>query len=87
MDFEWNCGCLHLPQSALFNAVSAFGIPRGDTKFTRDFGTGVPKLRGCQNHCDTALSKILISLKCCDKEHAMRSEERLLAAPTKLRKI
>ena len=57
MVFEWNCGCLHLPQSALFNAVSDFGIPRGDAKFTRDFGTGVPKLRGCQNHCDTATKK------------------------------
>ena len=53
MGFEWNCGCLHLPQSALFNAVSDFGIPSGDAKFTRDFGTGVPKLRGCQNHCDS----------------------------------
>ena len=52
MVFEWNCGCLHLPQSALFNAVSDFGVPRGDAKFTSDFGTGVPKLGGCQNHCD-----------------------------------
>ena len=52
MVFEWNCGCLHLPQSAVFNAVSDFGIPRGDAKFTRDFGKGVPKLRGCENHCD-----------------------------------
>ena len=55
MVFEWNCGCLHLPQSAVFNAVSDFGIPRGDAKFARDFGTGVPKLRGCQNHCDSGL--------------------------------
>ena len=54
MVFERNCGCLHLPQSAVFNAVSDFGIPRGDAKFARDFGTGVPKLRGCQNHCDSA---------------------------------
>ena len=48
MVFEWNCGRLNLPQSAVFNvnAVSDFGI-------TRDFATGVPKLRGCQNHCDT----------------------------------
>ena len=38
---EWNCGCIHLPQSTVFNAVSDFSIPRGDAKFTRDFGTGV----------------------------------------------
>ncbi len=43
MVFEWNCGLLHLPQSALFKAVSDFVIPRGDAKFTRDSG------RGCLN--------------------------------------
>ena len=58
MVFEWNCDCLHLPQSAVFNAFSEFGIPRGGAKFTRDFGTGVPKLRGCQNHCDTVFNAV-----------------------------
>ncbi len=54
MVFEWNCGLLHLPQSAVFKAVSDLGIPSGDAKFTRDLGTGMPKFGGCQDHCDSA---------------------------------
>ena len=40
-----------MPQSAVFNAFSVLGIPNGDTQITSDLGTGVPKTRGCPNHC------------------------------------
>ena len=50
MVFEWNCGCLHLPQSALFNAVSDFGIPRGMPSSLGILG------RGCLNHGDAKIT-------------------------------
>ena len=46
MVFEWNCGCLHLPQSALFNAVSDFGMPNS---------LGILG-RGCLNYGDAKIT-------------------------------
>ena len=50
MVFEWNCGCLHLPQSALFNAVGDFGIPRGMPNSLGILG------RGCLNYGDAKIT-------------------------------
>jgi len=48
MVFQQNYGWFHLPQFVVYNVFSVLG-----TQNTRDMGTGVPKTRGYQNHCDT----------------------------------
>ena len=51
--FEQHFERTHLPQSVVIYGISDMGIPTGDAHITRDLGMGMPKTRGCPNHCDS----------------------------------
>ena len=55
--FEQHFERTHLPQSVVVYGISDMGIPTGDAHITRDLGMGMPKTRGCPNHCDTVGKK------------------------------